>query len=136
MATETESTETGTSSADFGPHLRQLREKSGLTLGELSRQTRIPTDTLEALESERLERLPPETYVRGFIRVFAQAVKTSATGPLERYDRATAAARAKALAESGSPAGSRMGAGRRRRVIAALLLVLALSAAVVFLWRA
>ncbi len=130
------STEADSTSTDFGPHLRQLRERSGLTLGELSRRTRIPEQTLEALESERLERLPPETYVRGFIRCYARAVRTPEGEPLERYDRVVAAARAKAEAASGSMAGGPATAGRRRRVVAVLAMVLAISAAVIALWRA
>jgi cytoskeleton protein RodZ len=130
------STESDKTATDFGPHLRELRERSGLTLGELSRRTRIPEQTLEALESERLDRLPPETYVRGFIRCYARAVKSTEVEPLQRYDRASAAARVKAEAASESLAGGQTTAGRRRRVVAALLMALAFSAALVALWRA
>ncbi len=130
---ETQSDGTG---ADFGPLLRQLREKSGLTVAEVSRRTRIPAETLENLESERLERLPPHTYVRGFIRAFTQAVDDTATESLARYEKAAAAAKSKAEAGSESPTGSRLGAGRRRRVIVALVIAFALTVAVVVLWRA
>jgi cytoskeleton protein RodZ len=130
------STESDGTATDFGSHLRQLRERSGLTLGELSRRTRIPEQTLEAMESERLEKLPPETYVRGFIRAYARAVQTTEAEPLQRWERASASAKAKAEAASESLTGSQTTAGRRRRVVAALLVVLAFSAAVVALWRA
>jgi cytoskeletal protein RodZ len=129
--------EADSASTEFGPHLRQLRDRAGLSLQELSRLTRIPQATLEALESDQLEKLPPETYVRGFIRAYARAVETGADEPLQRYERTVAAARAGALAASQSAEGGQRSAGRRRRVVAvAVGLLLALSAAAFALWRA
>jgi cytoskeleton protein RodZ len=130
-------TETDSASTEFGPHLRQLREKAGLSVQDLSRRTRIPEATLAALESDQLEKLPPETYVRGFIRNYARAVQTTASEPLERYERTVAAARAVARAASDSAEGGQRAAGRRRRVMAAVVgLLLALSAAAFALWQA
>jgi cytoskeletal protein RodZ len=134
METETQPN-TGTAT-DFGAHLRESRERRGLSLGELSRQTRIPEATLEALESERLERLPPDTYVRGFIRAYARAVQTPAVEPLARYEKATAAARASALAVSESAAGGTAGTGRGHWIVFAVLLAAAVGGAVFALWRA
>jgi cytoskeleton protein RodZ len=127
--------ELDSNSTDFGHHLRQSREQSGLTLAELSRRTRIPEPTLEALESERLEKLPPDTYVRGFIRAYARSVQAPPEAALQRWERAAASARAGAEAASGSLQAGQRSSGRRRRVVAAVMFVLALSAAAVALWR-
>jgi cytoskeletal protein RodZ len=123
------------SATDFGAHLRQFRERRGLSLGELSRQTRIPETTLEALESERLERLPPETYVRGFIRAYARAVQTPEVEPLARYEKATAAARAGALAVSEAAQGESSGSGRGQWVVFVVLFAVAVAGAAFALWR-
>jgi cytoskeleton protein RodZ len=131
MGTEAETT-TGN---DFGPHLRQSRERSGLSLVELSRVTRIPQATLEALESERLERLPPPTYVRGFIRVYARAVRTPEVEPLARYERAATAARVSADAAAHLAEGGDTSSGRSRWIVFAVLVLLGLVGAGFALWR-
>ncbi len=128
--------ESSTGSSDFGAHLRACRERRGMSLAELSRQTRIPEATLEALESERLERLPPHTYVRGFIRAYARAVQIPPVEPLARYEKATAgsgiSAPSLSVAAEGTPAPS----GRGHWVVFGVLLAVAVAGAIFALWRA
>jgi hypothetical protein len=74
-----------------GAHLRYHRQKLGLKLNELSQRTRILS--LESIEHERFEQLPPEPYVRGFILQYAQALGIREAEPLavsfmERYRQA------------------------------------------------
>jgi cytoskeletal protein RodZ len=107
-----------------------------MSLGELSRQTRIPEATLEALESERLERLPPATYVRGFIRAYARAVQVPPVEPLARYEKATAATRPSSEAVFVTPADEPAAGARGQWIVFVVLLALAVAGAAFALWRA
>ncbi len=58
----------------IGQELRQAREALGLSLDRIHRQTHIPLHHLKSLECGQVEGLPEEIYVRGFIRLFANAL--------------------------------------------------------------
>jgi cytoskeletal protein RodZ len=58
--------------APVGETLRERREALGLALDDVSRQTRIRREYLEALESAQYDRLPADVQVRGFLRAYAQ----------------------------------------------------------------
>ncbi len=53
-----------------GSILRRRREQLGLDLARLERRTRIKS--LESLENERFELLPPAVYVRGYVLQYAR----------------------------------------------------------------
>ncbi len=61
--------------AGIGEALRSTRERRGLSIDEVARDTRISPRFLEALESEQFEELPAPVYVRGFIRSYAGYLK-------------------------------------------------------------
>ena len=54
-------------SETLGGYLRRQRERRGMSVAELSRVTRIPTASLEAIEADRFDELPGEVFVRGFL---------------------------------------------------------------------
>ncbi len=56
---------------EIGSSLRQARERRGLQLADVQRETRIRARYLQALEEERFELLPGEAYVKGFLRSYA-----------------------------------------------------------------
>jgi hypothetical protein len=56
---------------EIGSALRTVRERRGLELGEVERETRIRERYLAALEEERFELLPARAYAKGFLRVYA-----------------------------------------------------------------
>lgn len=60
----------------IGVYLREARKKSGLSLEEIATKTKIRLDYLEAIEADKFEDLPAATFVKGFIRSFAIAVRT------------------------------------------------------------
>jgi transcriptional regulator with XRE-family HTH domain len=60
--------------ATFGVFLRDARERRGLTLQQLARETRIPFRHLDALEHGHLDALPNGMYRRAEIRAYADAV--------------------------------------------------------------
>lgn len=56
---------------EIGNELREAREKLGLTLEEVERETRIRTHHLEDLERGELDALPSSVQARGFLRNYA-----------------------------------------------------------------
>lgn len=55
-----------------GEILSEERKKQHKNLDELSFNTKIPVSSLEKLENDRFDLLPPEAFVKGFIRNYAQ----------------------------------------------------------------
>src|SRR5829696_10360774 len=57
---------------DIGTSLREARVRQGVDLLEAERATKIRSKYLRALEDERFELLPAQTYVKGFLRSYAE----------------------------------------------------------------
>jgi transcriptional regulator with XRE-family HTH domain len=57
-----------------GERLRAAREKKGLSLDDVARQTRIPIRHLEHIERGEWDAMPAATYSVGFARSYANAV--------------------------------------------------------------
>ncbi len=58
----------------FGPTLRQARQNAGLSIADVARALKVAEDTVEALEAESFENLPPAPYVRGYAQRYARLV--------------------------------------------------------------
>ncbi len=58
----------------FGEFLRGARTRRGLTLEQISRETKIPQHHLDSLEHGNLSAVPGGMYRRGEIRAYAQVV--------------------------------------------------------------
>ena len=61
-------------STSVGQLLRRARERRGLSLQEVAKQTKLPHRHLEALEQDNLALLPATFYQRAEIRAYAQVV--------------------------------------------------------------
>jgi cytoskeleton protein RodZ len=57
---------------EIGTSLREARLRQGADLVEAEQATKIRTKYLRALEDERFELLPAQTYVKGFLRSYAE----------------------------------------------------------------
>ncbi len=57
-----------------GEFLRRERELRHISLDDVAGRTKISRRYLEAIEESRYDRLPGETFVRGFIRSYAKSV--------------------------------------------------------------
>jgi cytoskeleton protein RodZ len=68
----------GGSVAGIGEALRSTRERRGLSIDDVARDTRISPRFLEALEAEQFDELPAPVYVRGFLRSYASYLKIEA----------------------------------------------------------
>lgn len=69
----------------LGSYLRGLREKRGVSVGEIARLTRVPHRCVEALEADDFARLPPPVFTRGFIRAYCQVLGEPVDDALARY---------------------------------------------------
>jgi cytoskeleton protein RodZ len=58
----------------LGEFLRRERELRHISLDNVAERTKISRRYLEAIEEERYDRLPGETFARGFIRSYAQSI--------------------------------------------------------------
>jgi cytoskeletal protein RodZ len=59
---------------NFGTHLREAREKRGVSLRQIATSTRISIRTLEALENNEIGKLPGGIFSRAFVRSYAQEI--------------------------------------------------------------
>jgi cytoskeleton protein RodZ len=57
---------------EIGNSLRDARLRQGLDLARVEDDTKIRAKYLQGLEDERFEVLPSETYVKGFLRTYAE----------------------------------------------------------------
>jgi hypothetical protein len=69
----------------FGDRLRQAREARGATLESIAGATRIQRRHLEALEGSDLGALPAATFVKGYIRAYADSLAIDPQPILEAY---------------------------------------------------
>src|SRR5919202_2153698 len=59
---------------EIGNSLREARLRQGLDYVDIEQQTKIRSKYLKALEDEQFEVLPAPTYVKGFLRNYADAL--------------------------------------------------------------
>ncbi|MBT9613106.1 MAG: DUF4115 domain-containing protein [Burkholderiales bacterium] len=71
----------------LGELMIAARERWNLSAGDVARQLRLGLRQVEALEENRFDALPGNTFVRGFIRNYAKAVQVEPAIFLEAYER-------------------------------------------------
>jgi hypothetical protein len=74
---------------EFARDLKKLRELKGITISEISAQTRINPKFLNNIESGIFD-FQPETYIRSFIKEYAKAIGENEHHVLNDYDKAKA----------------------------------------------
>jgi hypothetical protein len=123
---------------EIGASLREARLRQELDFPELEERTKIRPKYLRALEDERFEILPAPTYVRGFLRSYAEALGLDGQPFVDEYNSRFAVAEDDApLRARRVPAPARRDRERRESRIAALaLLAIAVATALVIAaWR-
>jgi cytoskeleton protein RodZ len=69
----------------LGKYLKTQRESKKISLREVAKNTRIRETILRAIEEDQHDRLPPETYVKGFLLAYAKYLKLDPNDVLLRY---------------------------------------------------
>ena len=68
-----------------GKVLKRGREAKNLSLQEVAKHTRISEPVLTALEEDRYDLLPPDTYVKGFLAAYAKLLGIDPNDVILRY---------------------------------------------------
>ena len=87
---------------ELGRYLRAAREAAGLSIEQLSRETRIPIRTLEGLEEGLREGLPERVFLRGFVQAVCRCCAVD-PGPALELLAGEGRSRARAAGRSETP---------------------------------
>jgi cytoskeleton protein RodZ len=127
---------------EIGSSLREARIRQGIDFPALEQATKIRAKYLRALEDERFELLPAHTYVKGFLRSYADYLGLDGELYVDEYNsRYVSAEEETHVGTRRAP--SRVPAARRRRreqreagaVVLALAAIGVVTALVIVAWR-
>jgi transcriptional regulator with XRE-family HTH domain len=118
-------------STGIGERLRAARERRGLTLEQVSRETKIPQRHLQAIEQGNLAALPGPFYQRAQTRTYARAVNLDPDALVADLDRKPA----RSSVAGDHPESPHLDKPARSRAAGALI-GLGLVLTVAMLWRA
>jgi hypothetical protein len=116
---------------EIGNSLREARLRQGLEIPRIEAETKIRGKYLRALEEEQFEVLPGDTYVKGFLRTYADYLGLDGQLYLDEYNSRFAASEEVPFAQSTAP---RRRQGRRMEsnlVVVALAAIVAVTVLVV-----
>ncbi len=71
---------------ELGEYLRQMRENRGVSLEEVAEATKVNIRFLQALEEGQYDILPPEVYIRGFLRAYGEYLGIDPEELFTRYE--------------------------------------------------
>jgi len=123
---------------EIGHSLREARLRQQMEFPELEHATKIRTKYLRALEDERFELLPSHTYIKGFLRTYADRLGLDGQLYVDEYNSRYV------MGDDESPVRARrVPAARRRRserressvVLLALTSIAVVTALVIAAWR-
>src|ERR1700704_513936 len=96
---------------DIGETLRETRMRRRIDMTEVEAATKIRAKYLRALENEEWNLLPGPTFVKSFLRTYAQYLGLDARLLVEEYKR-----RFERPADEGAPLSAPLSRDRERRV--------------------
>ena len=68
-----------------GKALKNIREHLGISLQDIALRTRIHLPYLQYIEEDRIEKLPHEVYLRGYLAQYAQVMGLDASRVVQGY---------------------------------------------------
>jgi cytoskeletal protein RodZ len=125
---------------EIGTSLREARLRQALDFPELEQSTKIRGKYLRALEDERFDVLPSHTYVKGFLRTYAEQLGLDGQLYVDEYNSRYVAADDEGVQRARrSPAAARRRHRQQRResnvVLVAVTAIGILTALVIAAWR-
>ncbi len=72
---------------DFGPALRRMRERRGITLEAIAEATKISATLFASMERNDFSRWPDGLFRRSFLRAYAEAIGADAERTVNEYLR-------------------------------------------------
>jgi hypothetical protein len=121
---------------EIGNSLREARERQSLDYSHVELATKIRAKYIKALEDEEFEMLPSGTYIKGFMRSYAEFLGLDGQLYVDEYNsRYIAAGLDEAPRERRRPRVRQERAFERRIVLLALLGIAALTALVIVAWK-
>jgi helix-turn-helix protein len=121
---------------EIGNSLREARLRQQLDFPELEQATKIRSRYLRALEDEQFDVLPAETYVKGFLRAYAEYLGLDGQLYVDEYNSRYVVGEDEPVAR---PRRSDAGRSQRRAdsrvVLAALAGIAAVTALVIAAWK-
>jgi cytoskeletal protein RodZ len=72
---------------DFGASFKKARQAMGLSIDQVSRETRISTRFLQAIENEEFHLLPGGIFNRGFVKAYAERIGLDTDQVIADYER-------------------------------------------------
>ena len=119
-----------------GHLLRNARMAKGMSIEDISRQLRLSVQQIEAIEKEDFEKLPGRTFLRGFIRNYANLVQLDPIPLLQLLPESTPVIstyeRTPLKNKQISFSSNRESSGSNQFVIAAVLFIIILGAYFIF----
>ncbi|MDQ3669118.1 MAG: helix-turn-helix domain-containing protein [Actinomycetota bacterium] len=115
---------------EIGNSLREARLRQGLDFPRVEADTKVRGKYLQALEAERFEVLPAETYVKGFLRTYAEYLGLDGQLYVDEFNSRYASAEEPLVAAS-PPRRSRSRASESSFVVVALAGIVAVTLLVV-----
>ena len=82
---DTKEVTTNKDALSFGRYLRAIRFEQGISLEEVSWETKIGVNILLLIEKETHEKLPAKVYVKGFLRAYAKAIGADGDKTVKKY---------------------------------------------------
>jgi cytoskeletal protein RodZ len=119
---------------EIGSSLRDARVRKGLELPTLEAETKIRAKYLRALEEERFDLLPGDTYVKGFLRIYAEKLGLDGQLYVDEYNSRFSLTEEPVVANR--PRGrARQGRFEASAVVVALAGIVAVTVLVIAAWR-
>ncbi len=116
---------------ELGALLHEARVAKGLSLYDLENETKIKHRYLESIEDGEFDRIPGEVYLRGFLRSYARAVDLDPGEVIAQYEYFLDPP---APIERGKARKKRAAQRRKQRIYLGLIVLLALTALVIWLY--
>jgi cytoskeletal protein RodZ len=123
---------------EIGSSLREARTRQGFDFTEMEFRTKVRAKYLRALEAEQFEQLPGHTYIKGFLRTYAESLGLDGQLYVDEYNsRYVAGEEERPLRPRRVPPPPRRQRHQResRLVVVAVTAMILLTALVIAAWK-